>query len=210
MTTDLTIQAATDAALIALLLTHGVLQAGEGIQPAPGVMYSHIGDATLDGVPLDGRYAFVGIDESVYGTAQTQALVTALAEHTYTGPDIRVRLGGAGYNPGTVQQIKNERDRRILSSGYKVGTKWYHSDLVSRTQQMGLVMMGANVPPTLQWKTMDGTFVAMTQTLAQQIFAAAATSDQTHHAVAEAAIAAYNSNPAGFDMASIAWPARFA
>lgn len=74
-------------------------------------------------------------------------------------------------------KIKTERDRRIQTGGYKVGSKWYHSDTFSRTQQMGLVMLGVNIPANTPWKTMDGTFVIMTQLLANQIFGTAAASD---------------------------------
>jgi hypothetical protein len=81
--------------------------------------------------------------------------------------------------------IKDERDRRKLEGGYKVGNDWYHSDVTSRIQQIALVMMGANLPAGLYWKTMGGGFVLMTQTLAMQIFMAAATSDATIFAVAE-------------------------
>jgi Domain of unknown function (DUF4376) len=91
------------------------------------------------------------------------------------------------------QKIKAERDRRIQSGGYKVGTKWYHSDTFSRTQQMGLVMLGINIPANTPWKTMDGSFVGMTQVLAGQIFGTAAASDiaiftaaETHNAAMRA------------------------
>lgn len=86
------------------------------------------------------------------------------------------------------EAIKTERDRRKAGGvKVKVGTtnKWFHSDDASRIQQMGLVMMGANIPAGLQWKTMDGTFVAMDQTVASNVFAAAAASDQAIFAVAE-------------------------
>lgn len=106
--------------------------------------------------------------------------------------------------------IKAERDRRIQSSGYKVGTKWFHSDTFSRTQQMGLVMMGASIPANTPWKTMDGTTVVMTQTLAGQIFATAAGSDiaifaaaETHKAAMEA-----SADPATYDF-STGWPKGF-
>lgn len=85
----------------------------------------------------------------------------------------------------TWERIKAERDRRILTGGYRVGDNWFHSDMLSRTQQIGLVMMGGSIPAGLQWKTMAGTFVAMTPQLAGQIFAAAAVSDQAIFAVAE-------------------------
>lgn len=108
------------------------------------------------------------------------------------------------------EAIKAERDRRIQHGGYKVGEKWFHSDTFSRTQQMGLVMLGANIPANLQWKTMDGTFVAMTQALAGQVFAAAAASDisifgaaETHRAAMEA-----SADPAAFDFAG-GWPLGF-
>lgn len=82
-------------------------------------------------------------------------------------------------------EIKQYRDNLSVTGGYKVGTKWYHSDIFSRSQQIGLVLLGANIPSGLQWKTMDGSFESMTQTLAGQIFAAAAVQDQAIFAKAE-------------------------
>ena len=92
------------------------------------------------------------------------------------------------------RKIKAERDRRIQNGGYKVGAKWYHSDTFSRTQQMGLVMLGANIPANTPWKTMDGTFVVMTQTLANQIFGTAAASDIAIFTAAETHNAAMNAS----------------
>jgi hypothetical protein len=83
------------------------------------------------------------------------------------------------------EAIKAERDRRTQVGGYRVGDHWFHSDTFSRTQQLGLVMLGANLPEGLQWKTMSGAFVTMTPTLAQQVFAAATSSDMAHFAHAE-------------------------
>lgn len=82
------------------------------------------------------------------------------------------------------EAIKAERDRR-KEAGYMVAGHRYHSDQSSRIQQLGLVIMGASIPAGLQWKTVDNGFVAMTQTLAQQIFSATANNDATLHAVAE-------------------------
>lgn len=208
-TIDITIQAATDAALATLLIQHGILVSGEGgVRPAPGVMHSNIGEASLNGTRLDGVYAFVGIDDAVFGVASAAKLLVDIAAHRYTGPDLRLRMGGASYNPDTIRAIKNERDRRIQTSGYKVGSDWFHSDLTSRMQQIGLVMMGASIPAGLQWKTMGGAKVTMTPTLAQQVFAAAAVQDATHHAISDAAIAASAATP-NFDLRSIPWPEGF-
>lgn len=106
--------------------------------------------------------------------------------------------------------IKAERDRRIQFGGYKVGEKWYHSDTFSRTQQMGLVMLGANIPPNTPWKTMDGSFEVMTPALAAQIFAAAAASDIAIFAAAEVHKAAMEASPepAAYDF-SAGWPNRY-
>lgn len=81
-------------------------------------------------------------------------------------------------------KIKNKRDV-IQAGGYKVGTKWFHSDEKSKIQQLSLVMMGANIPAGLMWKTMDGSFVEMTQTLAMQVFGAAAAHESAIFAKAE-------------------------
>jgi hypothetical protein len=83
--------------------------------------------------------------------------------------------------------IKAERDRRTQTGGYYVSSigKWFNSDQFSRTQQLGLLMYGANMPPDIQWKTMDGSFVTMTPALAQAVFAAAGASDMTLFTYAE-------------------------
>lgn len=107
------------------------------------------------------------------------------------------------------KDIKAERDKRIQTGGYQAAGKWFHSDTFSRTQQMGLVMMGASIPGGLQWKTMDGSFVTMTQTLAGQVFAAAAASDAALFARAEQIKATMDADPAAFDLAAHAWPPVF-
>lgn len=81
--------------------------------------------------------------------------------------------------------IQQERDRRKLTGGYKVGNYWFHSDNTSRIQQLGLVMLGVNMPSGIMWKTMSGEFVPMTPTLAGQIFQAAALSDISVFSIAE-------------------------
>lgn len=108
------------------------------------------------------------------------------------------------------ERIKAERDRRKLEGGYTAGGKWFHSDTFSRTQQIGLVMLGANIPAGLQWKTMDGSFTPMTQTLAGQVFGAAAAQDQATFAAAETHKTAMeaSADPAAYDF-SAGWPAIY-
>lgn len=109
-----------------------------------------------------------------------------------------------------LERIKAERDRRKAGGvKVKVGTvnKWFHSDDASLIQQMGLVMMGTSIPADLRWKTMDGSFVTMTQAVAGSVFTAAAASDQAIFAVAETHKAAMESgaDPASYDY-STGWP----
>lgn len=108
------------------------------------------------------------------------------------------------------ERIKAHRDQR-KAMGVLVAGKWFHSDADSRIQQLGLVMMGAGIPAGLQWKTMDGSFVTMTQALAGAIFQATAASDMTIFAVAEQHRAALNASadPAAYAWQA-GWPAVFA
>lgn len=106
--------------------------------------------------------------------------------------------------------IKMERDRRA-SLGVKVGSHWFHSDQKSRTQQLGLVLLGANIPAGLQWKTLTTTpppvFVTMTPELAQNIVAATAASDTAVFTAAEQHRIALesSSDPESYDF-SVGWP----
>lgn len=104
------------------------------------------------------------------------------------------------------EEIKAERDRR-KTAGVRVAGRTFHSDADSRIQQLGLVMLGASIPAGLQWKTLDGTFVTMTQQLAQQVFAATAASDQAIFAVSEAHRVAMlaSIDPAAYDFSG-GWP----
>lgn len=124
--------------------------------------------------------------------------------------------------PETIDQVRARQTLRIMarrdlltsSGGYKVNVagvdKWFHSDLISRSQQLGLVLLGANIPANLQWKTMDKTFVTMTQTLASQIFSAAAASDTAIFAAAESIKAGMlnSTDPANYDITT-GWPVTF-
>ena len=82
------------------------------------------------------------------------------------------------------REVQAERDRRKFA-GYMAAGNRFHSDPDSRTQQLGLVIMGAGVPP-IQWRTLEGNYVTMTQQLAGAIFTATATGDAAIFAAGEA------------------------
>lgn len=107
-----------------------------------------------------------------------------------------------------VTAIKAERDRRKFN-GVLVSTKWIHTDTYSRTQWMGMVMMGASVP-AIEWTTMDGTSITTSQALAGAVFQATATLDATLFAYTKSLIAAVDasSDPASVDITT-GWPATF-
>jgi hypothetical protein len=103
--------------------------------------------------------------------------------------------------------IKAERDRR-KAAGVKVKTKRYHTDDASRLQYLALVTMGTGIPADLKWKTMDGSFVAMTPALAAAVFAAVAANDHAIFAAAEVhrEKMEVSADPLAYDY-STGWPA---
>ena len=84
------------------------------------------------------------------------------------------------------ERLKHIRDELTEHGGCLVQGKWFHTDVRSKQQQIALVMMGASIPAGLQWKTMDGSFIAMTQALAAELFSAQASREQAIFAAAEA------------------------
>lgn len=110
--------------------------------------------------------------------------------------------------------IKGLRDFLSDTGGYRVAVggvdKWFHSDPRSKTQQLGLVIAGAALPAGLQWKTMDGTFVGMTPTLAAQVYQAAMAQDAAIFQAAEVHRAAMLAapDPDAYDY-SAGWPQVF-
>ena len=108
------------------------------------------------------------------------------------------------------EAIKELRDYKTQNGGSHVGNYWYHSDQASRTQQIALVILGANIPSGLMWKTMSGQFVNMTPTLASQVFAGAVTLDQTAFGVAEQHRQAMlaSADPANYDFTT-GWPQTY-
>ena len=113
-----------------------------------------------------------------------------------------------------VLEVKALRDQYSDEGGYKIMVdgvaKWFHSDPKSRIQQLALMMLGANLP-AVPWKTMDQSFVTMTQHLANSIFQAAVMQDTLIFANAEAHISAIADceDPANYDF-STGWPAVYA
>jgi len=119
-------------------------------------------------------------------------------------PDIKIEMW---------EKIKANRDER-MNGGFKVEVepevfKWFHSDISSRVQHLGLMMAGAALP-AIPWKTMDSTFQTMTPEIATAIFQSALTLDGTLFAVAEQHKVAMeeSEDPANYDF-STGWPENF-
>ena len=107
-----------------------------------------------------------------------------------------------------IAAIKAERDRRKFN-GVKVGTKWLHTDTYSRTQWLGMVLMGASIP-AIDWTTMDGTSVTTSQALAGQVFQGTAQLDAQLFGYSKALITQVEAaaDPASVDIVT-GWPATF-
>lgn len=107
------------------------------------------------------------------------------------------------------ERIKAAREVR-RQSGVLVGAHWFHSNDTSRIQQIGLVMMGASIPPGLLWRTMDNGEVPMTQALAGAIFQAVAASDAAHFEAAKVHRATMEAapDPDAYDITA-GWPAIY-
>ena len=103
--------------------------------------------------------------------------------------------------------IKAHRDLLTATGGYLVNGKWFHSDQQSRNQQLGLTLMGNDLPTGIMWKTMDGTFVEMTPALAHDILITACASDQHIFTIAEGHKVAMleSADPFNYDYLS-GWP----
>ncbi|SPR99545.1 DUF4376 domain-containing protein [Cupriavidus taiwanensis] len=121
------------------------------------------------------------------------------------------------------EAIKAERDRR-KSAGVLVGGAWFHSDVDSRIQWLGVKdtareMLSAGLSATdvvlvlgqpLQWKTLTGEFVAVTAQLAIDVVEATKQLDARLFAVAEAKRAAMETaaDPASIDVLD-GWPVMY-
>lgn len=111
----------------------------------------------------------------------------------------------------TWNKIKAKRDTHKVGGVYIASVnKWFHTDSDSRIQQLGLVIMGAGIPANLQWKTLDGSFTVMTQSLAGQIFTGVAILDTTAFSVAEMHKQAMLASPDPLSYNyTTGWPALF-
>lgn len=107
-----------------------------------------------------------------------------------------------------IAAIKAERDKRKFG-GVKVGTQWLHTDTYSRTQWLGMVLMGASIP-AIPWTTMDGSTVMTSQTLAGQVFQGTAKLDAAIFSHASSLIAEVKAaeNPSLVIITS-GWPATY-
>lgn len=120
--------------------------------------------------------------------------------------------------------IKNRRDALIASGGVQVSGKWFQTDTTSRIQwirmeskaQTALLKGGAGgdaitVGGTqVLWKTMDGSFIGVTNDLAIAVVEAVELNDAQIFTVAETKRQQLNAaaDPASFDVQS-GWPAAY-
>ncbi len=195
--------AAIDAALVAPLATlHAARQAVQVPEEALRAAQDALGGpaAELDGLTVRADAIRASIAQCQAAMSASGLSLDAAALQVQRLADARVLAW---------ERIKAKRDRLSRDGGYLVSGKWYHSDEKSKTQQLSLFVMGAAVP-AVQWKTMDGSFVTMTQALSGGIFQAAAAQDMAIFAAAEQHRAAMTAatDPLAYDFSG-GWPAVF-
>lgn len=119
--------------------------------------------------------------------------------------------------------IKAKREQ-VKAGGVKVGTKWFHSDIESRVQHLGLKdkardLLAAGGAMTdrlqvggsdIQWKTQNGTLIYITAQIAFDIVAAVGVLDALAHYNAEVhkATMEASAEPAAYEFSG-GWPAVY-
>lgn len=203
-------QASHDSATAALTAA----QAIEGADTTAQQDAVDAASATLESAKTDLAAAKAPQDTATAHAAQIRAAIAQCQAAIDAGGLVMTDADISSQKLDVAQVVAWERikaHRELLkSSGTLAAGKWFHSDADSRIQQIGLTMMGASIPAGLQWKTMDGSFVTMTPTLAGQIFQAMAGGDaaifqaaETHRAAMMASL-----DPSAYDFSS-GWPAVF-
>lgn len=158
----------------------------------------------------DGKtYAFT--DEQIEsGLSDGMQEISSLAPtsyHTYNGKKWTLTAANKARKLEAEQAIMWEKIKQkreaIRYGGIQVAGKWFHTDDSSRLQYLTLSGLPA-LPPNLQWKTMDNSFVTMTKELLQQVVATAITAEQTDFTNAEAHRIAMeaSANPLDYDFST--------
>jgi hypothetical protein len=162
-------------------------------------------------------------DPATHAVRETAPVDGVQQWEVYPLPAEEVAANQAAARVAKWETIKAERDRR-KALGVKVGAHWFHSDDPSRIQQLGLArkadrleasggsmdtpFSGPGPGGILAWKTIGGSFVPMTPTLAQQISEAIEALDLGVFAAAEGHRMAMEAseNPESYDFSG-GWPA---
>lgn len=233
-----TVHAETMADLQYWLNKLGVLVGG---QAPRGMSCTYIEPWTLAGTVMPGAAAHIAWHAAPANEVEAKAredLLLALLEKgmLHQGQDQAAHmLGTAGdtQRPDDYKRIGEIRDVRKRTAGFKAGEHWFHSDLGSTIQQLGLVgaslvgIVKAIVPAQqwaaimaapivdpesgqqIRWSTLDGDEVPLTVGVAlTEILPGAMAHDSAYHAVSKAARAALAAGTLT-DVHAIEWPAGY-
>lgn len=103
-----------------------------------------------------------------------------------------------------------ERREQCKAGGVEVGGYWFHTDVESRLQWLGMRSEGGGLSIGLPWKTMSGAFVPITAQLVADVYAAIKSKEIAAFAHAEALRAELNAAP---DPRTVSldsgWPASY-
>lgn len=119
------------------------------------------------------------------------------------------------------EKIKAIRQHKAERGGYLVAGKWFHSDVFSRTQQLGLIEAGRQsvmgggqvtdpIPGVPPWSTMDNSTMVLTPSVVSQFLVAAAAQDGAlfEHSKALRALVDASDDPEAIDI-TVGWPSTY-
>jgi len=103
-----------------------------------------------------------------------------------------------------------ERREQCKAGGVEVGGYWFHTDIDSRLQWLGMRSEGASLSIGLPWKTMTGEFTPITAQLVADVYAAIKAKEIAAFGRAEALRATLNAadDPRLVDI-NAGWPASY-
>tara|TARA_R110000868_G_scaffold376148_5_gene640936 strand:+ start:2037 stop:2540 length:504 start_codon:yes stop_codon:yes gene_type:complete len=126
--------------------------------------------------------------------------------------------GAASAEPAVAEHLKSAvcattwskiKDKRsiVQAGGVLIAGKWFHTDPTSRIQYLGLFAIDGSLPIGIMWKTLDGSRIEITESIANQIIAKILVLDNSAFSVAQSHRIAMEASldPATYDF-STGWP----
>lgn len=203
---QITLHAASESALDALLKEHGLrMESGGVARPADGVGYEYLGETSVGGAAIRGVFGQVWIDPAKWGDERIADLKDTLYDVLYTGEPLNRLAGTSGYREPTGAAFVERHSRRLAGNRpLRAAQNRWPADTMSRQRYLALAAI-ATIPDDAKLPTVDGNLIPVTRQLVNQLVRAMVRSDQSLIAVTHATTNALRANPE-LDVAAVEWP----